>query len=134
MSEEFWGIDRVIEETRKGLDKLALYGDFPETETDLSYITPELLRDYQENAQDKDVELALRELSSKRNVACFWGNRWAHISATRWAYTNNHSGSGCDPVTTGTLCGSGHRWRVSVRTLSGRYCANGVPNPRMAWP
>jgi hypothetical protein len=133
--EERWPLERVIEETKNSIRELSLYGAFPEEDDpDLSYITQDLIDSYWNDAKDKDEELAKSELTTSRNVACYWGNRWAHISTTRWAYTNNHSGTGCDPVTEGTLCGSGHRWRVSVRALSGRYCRNGAPNPKMAWP
>jgi hypothetical protein len=133
MSDERWTLEKVIEETRQGMEKLALHGDFPEPDQDFSYLTQELLDSYWNDSKEKNEDLVESEVSAMENVACYWGNRWAHISATKWAYTNNHSGDGCDPVTTGTLCGSGHRWTVRVRTLSGRYCANGVANPKMAW-
>ena len=135
MSEERWPLDKVIEETRKGLIELAPPGEAKSLEEiDTSYITQELIDSYWDDAKDKDEECVRKESEAKANVACYWGNNWAHISANKWAYTNSHSGTGCDPVSNSVLCGSGHRWRVNVNTMTGRYCSNGAKNAYMAWP
>lgn len=139
--EKLWTLKEVIENTRKGLIELSSEDEeFKVEKLDLSYITQELIDDYRKNAVSKDDALvekeyakALEEVESEQNVACYWGNNWVHISKKVWNYTNNHSGTGCDPVTTSCLCGSGQRWKVSVSKLSSRYCANGAKKPMMAW-
>lgn len=134
-SEEKWSLEKVIEETIKGLNEMCLPGEkyLPE-EIDTSYITQELIDEYWSDAKKKDIECVKREMSEKDNVACYWGNKWVHISKKEWAYTNSHSGDGCDPVKTSVLCGSGHRWRVDVSKMSGRHCSNGAKDAYMAWP
>jgi len=130
--EEKWSLEEVIENTRNDLTELGLAGDLQKEELDLSYITQELIDDYWNNAKEKEV--TTEDLAALQNVACYWGNNWVHLSANKWAYTNNYSGTGCDPVSTSTLCGSGQRWKATVNKISGRYCANGAKNPNMAWP
>ena len=135
MSDERWSLERVKEETKKGLIELSPPGEkLLQEEIDTSYITQELIDYYWNDAEDKDEECVRNEVSAKANVACYWGNNWTHISAKKWAYTNNHSGNGCDPVSSSVLCGSGHRWRVSVSTMTGRHCSNGAKKAYMAWP
>ena len=139
--EKIWTLEEVIENTRKGLIELSSEdAEFNTEELDLSYITQELIDDYRKNALPKDDVLvekeytkAIEEAEDAQSVACYWGNNWVNISKKKWNYTNNYSGTGCDPVTTSCLCGSGQRWEVLVSKLSGRYCANGAKKPMMAW-
>lgn len=134
MNESKWSVEKVREETRKALNELLLPGDkFVADEMDLSYITEDLIDSYWGSAEDKDKACAGDGTEKTTNVACFWGNNWALISANTWAYTNNNTAAGCDPVTEGCLCGSGKRWRVAISSISSRYCAN-AKNAFMAWP
>ena len=133
--EDRWSLEKVVEETRKGLRELAPPGEFlVDEEPDLSYITQELVDSYWSQAQAKDEAAVRKQLVAAGNVACYWGNNWVHISGNEWAYTNSHSGDGCDPAREAVLCGSGHRWRVRVNKTSARHCRNGAVNPYMAWP
>lgn len=139
--EKLWTLEEVIENTRKGIIEMHINDtNFNKNKIDLSYITQELIDDYRQNAKDKNPEKLKRDNdtietdeNTGQNVACYWGNNWVHISKKKWSYQNNHSGDGCDPVTTSCLCGSGHKWRCEVSQLQGRYCANGVKKPMMAW-
>lgn len=131
MSDEIWSLERVKEETQKGIKNL-LGNSALEEEIDVSYITAELLNAYRSDAKEKDSSQCNTQ-SITQNVACFWGNNWVHVSENKWNYTNNHSGTGCDPVTESCLCGSGYRWSVAVNQMSKRVCPNGAPNAYMAW-
>lgn len=127
-----YNLEQCIEQTRKLILEDSLPGDKAE-DLDLSYITQELLDAYKNEAEEKNQKECYSS-QDKANVACYWGNNWVVIGPNnRWAYTNNHSGNRCDPVTTGCLCGSGKRWKVTAHRVSGRYCANGAKDPRMAW-
>ena len=129
-NEEKWTLDEVINNTRNTIQNSQLVGEFRNDE-DLSYLTQELLNDYWTKSEVK--EISEDEFTALQSVASYWGNRWAHISQNQWAYTNNNTNKGCDPVNTSTLCGSGKRWKVRIKSYSSRYCANGAPTPRMAW-
>jgi len=133
MSEERRPLEKVIEETKKGLIELTLPGQMlQDEEIDTSYITQELIDAYWRDARDKDDESVQMEMTTGNNIACYWGNHWALISGRKWAYSNGHSGTGCDPATTAVLCGSSNRWTVHVSKLDPRWC-NGRPIGKMAW-
>lgn len=135
MSEELWSLERVREETKNGIRRLLTKDDASALteDIDVSYITQELLDAYRRDVTDKDRSNC-GESGVTQNVACYWGNNWAHISANKWAYTNNHTGTGCDPITESCLCGSGKRWNATVSQMSKRTCPNGAANAYMAWP
>lgn len=138
--EKRWDVEKVKEETGKALKELALPGVISaDEEPDLSYITQELIDSYWDDAQEKDDDLVESEIKAATadataiaNIACYWGNHWSNIARTRWGYINGHSGNGCDPATTAVLCGTAHRWRVSVRRLDYRYCRN-QSGAKMCW-
>ena len=133
MSEEVWSLERVREETRRGIRRLLMEDDaLREEDIDVSYITQELLDAYRTDATDKDDPTCAPGVV--QNVACYWGNNWVHVSANKWSYTNNHTGTGCDPVTEACLCGSGKRWNTTVSKMQARTCPNGAAKAYMAWP
>ena len=74
-SEERWPLERVIEETRKGLKRLRgaeLPGEyFDDSEEDLSFITQELLDAYWDDAKDKVQDNCAEEAIARGNVACY---------------------------------------------------------------
>ena len=133
-------LDEVIKNTREALIEMDIENKSI-TENDLSYITQELIDDYRKNAIDKDENLVQSEIekmkSSKsgEDTPCYLGNNWTLINANEWSYTNNFSGTGCDPVTDSCRCGSGNRWKVKVtRIKKSTYgCSNGAKDPRIAW-
>lgn len=144
MQADLWSLERVKDETRKGIRQLLVTdtglantsgtADTADTaDIDVSYITQDLLDRYRSSAQEKDAALCTRE-GTKENAACFWGNHWAHIAANQWAYTNTNASRGCDPVTESCLCGSGYTWKAQVSRLLTRTCPNAAANAYMAWP
>lgn len=135
MHAETWSLERVREETRMGIARLLALapGASVAAEIDTSYITQALLDHYRAHAQEKDAALCLLA-GDKENVACFWGNHWARISANQWAYTNSNPTRGCDPVTEGCLCGSGYAWKATVSKMVVRTCPNAAASAYMAWP
>ncbi len=127
-----WSLEKTIKETRKYFQDSALSGE-KLNDLDLSYITQDLLDDYRKNAVEKDAS-ECTDVNKNANVACYWGNNWVILGPNnKWGYTNNHSGTGCDPVTDSCLCGSGQRWSATAFKVTGRHCANGKSSPKMAW-
>jgi hypothetical protein len=102
------------------------------TESDLSYITSDLLDAY-EGALEKQASAAPSQtqnqselgLADDQDYPCFIGNSPVFISGKTWKYQNNNSSDGCDSAA--HLCGTGKFWRAEFSRLQkDRYCANGL--------
>ena len=117
-TEEIWNLESVIEETKKFFQE-TLPGE-KATETDFSYITPELLDEYKNNAKSKSPECI--EQAKLDDVPCFYGHSVV-VNRNQLSYRNNNSSNGCDTIY--HLCSPGnYSWTVTVSAYQLRNCTD----------
>lgn len=115
-------LDAVRNSTRAELVKLGL----PEASIDLSYLTQELLDEYNRAPRKSHEIVPVRsDAPGVRNPPCFYGNNRAHLGGNEWAFTNANSSDRCDQPA--QKCGSGYRWRAPMNTLRHDPCPGDSP-------
>lgn len=124
-------IERIKAETIAGLKEIFQEG-LPEN-YDLSYITDDLIKQYEELCQEKDEKTiqedmeGFPELTETRAVNwCFYGHHLVK-KGVWWHWQNGNPKSGCDaPAHT---CRPGHFWRFKITKSMALRCGRVARNP-----
>ena len=100
-------------------------------DSDVSYITAELLDNYRDarpkrsDCSPENADASSAGFQGFTVYPCWIGNSPVHLQGVEWAYQNNNSGDGCDRAE--HLCGTGNRWRAPFHTMRrNRHCQNGL--------
>lgn len=104
-----------------------------EQDIDLSYITDDLLKGY-ENAPSKKDEGDRDAFDGSTIVpAYFFGNNRVSMGNGNHAYTNSNASDGYDSP--GHKCGSGYRWQVFLSSYRDNPCPGNNPSGGFeGWP
>lgn len=100
-------------------------------EIDFSYITKELLDEYDLYAKEKDQSKCKAQLDNSKNSWCYWGNKPVvkfPSGKKVLYYYNNNSSTGCD--TSSNKCYDGNYWKVEVTSYQFNpkpSCPSGTP-------
>ena len=118
-------VQEAIKRTRTAFRELGLL----EEDTDFSYITEELLQEYDsaEEKSEEGVEAELRQMTVEPSarLPCYYGNRAVNNGGRSWSFTNSNGSDRCDKPN--QKCGSGHRWKANLDPLRRVKCPGNNP-------
>jgi len=115
---EKYSLAEIIESTRRELIKCDPSAQ-DKSEIDLSYITQELIDEYDKEAKDKVLEISECEKTDK-SIPCYWGNSWVYRNDFgKWQYRNGNSENGCDRKS--DLCSTKYKWNVKISGFANEY-------------